>query len=429
MSATQEITEPVGVRPFADGDLQAGLTASANGRTLPTNGALAAANAERLVAGVGPTDTDPAPVTAVPHGKSRSVQDHEAEMHDLLLLQWGTRAPVLERLIRQGRELKQEAFDLGQAHSRAENAKRDASEDSLDAAFAAELEAEKAWEEARGRLDDLALEVLDAPFDDLRDVLTRTDAFVLLVGPASRKAGGAWEPASDEDVGCAYQALRRAISEIIEAHPDNEAFGEAEIAYERADEKLSHLHNELVTKGAVFDPGLQEELSATHRKAIDDRDAAADAILSQRPASLPQLVLQMQIVINELCAHETGSHAARERWLGSIAPTVEEMRTGEPGHAARAFSLILENAARLAQQDLSRGWRKLMADEGGVVKLHPNARDVLALAASKHLDPARFSGIYLSGLNEGRLPQITFGTDEGNALALPGVIYDWNPVK
>jgi hypothetical protein len=141
------------------------------------------------------------------------------------------------------------------------------------------------------------------------------------------------------------------------------------------------------------------------------------------------MLLQMEIVMSEAITYDLATHAARGRWLGDLPVTVEELREDDRGLEARGWALIAENAVRLAQQDFSRGWRALMADAGGIVKLHRNARDVLALAATKNIDPDRFSGIHLSGRDDDKLPQMTFRTDDGHAIAMPGVVYDWKPVQ
>lgn len=163
--------------------------------------------------------------------------------------------------------------------------------------------------------------------------------------------------------------------------------------------------------------------------ASEVSDTAANAVLAERPTTLPHLFLQMQIVMAEIVTHDLTTHAKRGRWLGDLPVTVEELRQDDRGLETRGWALIAENAARLDQLDLSSGWRALMADEGGIVKLHRNARDVLALAASKDIDPARFSGIHLTGRDDDKLPQMTFRTDDGHAIAMPGVVYDWKPVQ
>lgn len=399
------------------------FTASADERTLQAE---AVAAAERAIAAAGPT--------------GRSQRAHKVEMERLAASAEQANAPVLARLIREGIGLKQEVYDLGQAHTRAADIamalrRKDDSREA-ESAFAEEEEAEAIWQEARDRLEAKAMEILDAPFDGLGDVLTRTDAYALLIGPAKNPAeDGGVDPAFEEDIECAYRSLRRAIVEILAAHPRNAHFEKAVVEYRAADQRMSDIgaelgnHDGFVSKGVVFDPGLQNELCAQQQAAFEDRDAAADTILAQRPASLPQLILQMQIIAKELNSYDVSTHAARDRWLGPLGPSVAEMRTGEPGHAARAFALLLENATRLAERDLSRGWRDLLADEGGLVKMHPNARDVLALAASKGLDPERFGGIHLVGTDNDQLPQLIFGTDEGHAIARPGVVYDWREVR
>ncbi|GLK49512.1 hypothetical protein GCM10017620_24850 [Brevundimonas intermedia] len=411
------------------------ITASANGRTLPDD----AVPASTIEWGAVVADAQRAVVAAGPTG--RSEQTHALEMDRLVALAAQASAPALARLIREGLDLKQKAHDLGQSHTCAADTamalrKQDAGADMAKGAFAAEDQAEATWQEARDHLEAKALEVLDAPFDGLGDVLVRTDAYALLIGPAKNPAeDGGVDPAFEQDIECAYRSLRRAIVEIAAAHPGSAAFDKAEADYRAADQQMSDIGKQLghrdgmVGKGVVFDPGLQDELCAQQQKAFEARDAAADAILAQRPASLPQLVLQMQIVAKELNSYDLSTHAARNRWLGLVGPTVAEMRTGEHGHEARAFALLLENGTRLAQQDLSAGWRRLMADDGGLVKMHPNARDVLALAASKGLDPDWFGGIHLVGDDNDHLPQIIFGTDEGHAIAKPGVVYDWRAVK
>jgi len=380
---------------------------TANGRTSQAD---AVAAAERAVAAI-QRET-----------KSRAVLGHEREMA-LLSDLWGrAKAPALAGAIRKACVLKQTAFDLGQAHEAAETGGSDADEE----------KAEAAWTRALADLEGEALDVLDAPFDDLNDVLVRADAFALLSGPCSSDTN---EPVNPEDLGCSYRALRRAITEIAEAHRPQDAFEKAQIAYHSADQDMSDLGAELqggddqVRKGVVFDPDLQQELVAKQQAAFEARDRAANALLAERPMTPLQLVLQMQIVAKEMCAYDLRTHAKRDAWLRSGPLQVEEMRDAALGEEQRAWALLLENATRLAQCDLSRGWRDLLADDGGLVKMHPNARDVLALAASKELDPERFGGIHLVGADNDHLPQIIFSTDEGHAIAKPGVVYHWMQVK
>ena len=368
----------------------------------------------------------------------RAVQVHEREMSDLLGKRLVARAPALDRLIREGMALKQKAFDLGQVHDRAEKATYRTREEGgdVDAAHAAEREAERVLKEAQDVLEDKAMEVLDAPFDDLNDVLIRADAFALLLGdPQGGKDGNPLMPVFDEDVESAYLSLRRAIVEIIDAHPANERLEGAEIAYRRAQDEFEVVakqlegNDETVANGGLIEQGIQEQLKDRLRRASDASDAAANAVLAERPTTLPHLLVQMEIVMSEAITYDLATHAARGRWLGDLPVTVEELREDDRGLEARGWALIAENAARLAQLDLSSGWRALMADAGGIVKLHRNARDVLALAATKNIDPDRFSGIHLSGPDDNKLPQMTFRTDDGHAIAMPGMVYDWKAVQ
>lgn len=369
---------------------------------------------------------------------SRAIAMHEREMNELTRYRLVSRAPALDRLIREAMDLKQESFDLGQAHERASKSTFRAKEagGDVDAAHAEEVAAEKVWMAARDRLEDKASEVLDAPFDDLNDVLIRADAFALLLGdPQGGEDGDPLMPVFAEDLESAYLSLRRAIVEIIDAHRPCEQMDEAEVAYRTAQEEFERVaksledNAQLIANGGIVEPSVQEQLKARLSVASEVSDTAANAVLAERPTTLPHLLLQLQIVMAEIVTHDLTTHAKRGRWLGDLPVTVEELRQDDRGLETRGWALIAENAARLAQLDLSSGWRTLMADAGGIVKLHRNARDVLALAASKNIDPARFSGIHLTGRDDDKLPQMTFRTADGHAIAMPGVVYDWKPVQ
>lgn len=374
---------------------------------------------------------------SAPH-PSRAIAMHEREMNELMRYRLVSRSPALDRLICEAMDLKREAFNLGQAHERASKSTFRAKEfgGDIDAANAVEIAAEKVWMAARDRLEDKASEVLDAPFDDLNDVLIRTDAFALLLGdPQGGEDGDPLMPVFAEDLESAYLSLRRAIVEIIDTHRPSERMDEAEVAYRTAQEEFERVaksledNAQLIANGGIVEPSVQEQLKARLSVASEVSDTAANAVLAERPTTLPHLLLQMQIVMAEIVTHDLTTHAKRGRWLGDLPVTVEELRQDDRGLETRGWALIAENAARLAQLDLSSGWRALMADEGGIVKLHRNARDVLALAASKDIDPARFSGIHLTGRDDDKLPQMTFRTADGHAIAMPGVVYDWKPVQ
>lgn len=369
---------------------------------------------------------------------SRAIAMHEREMNELTRYRLVSRAPALDRLIREAMDLKQEAFNLGQAHERASKSTFRAKESGgdIDAANAVEIAAERVWMAARDRLEDKASEVLDAPFDDLNDVLIRTDAFALLLGdPQGGEDGDPLMPVFAEDLESAYLSLRRAIVEIIDTHRPSERMDEAEVAYRKAQEEFERAaksledNDELIANGGIVEPGVQEQLKARLTVASEVSDTAANAVLAERPTTLPHLFLQIQIVMAEIVTYDLTTHAKRGCWLGDLPVTVEELRQDDRDLETRGWALIAENTARLAQLDLSSGWRALMADAGGIVKLHRNARDVLALAASKDIDPARFSGIHLTGRDDDKLPQMTFRTVDGHAIAMPGVVYDWKPVQ
>lgn len=417
MSVTQEITQSVGAPAY---DPRADQTADL--RSLDDVVAAAAKARETALAdetsGADARRTD---------ARRNSRDIHDLEGAALFSVRYGVRAPALWRLIGEAVALKDEAFRLGQLHTIADEARFDArAGEEEEVAEANEANAFAAWNAARDRLQQKADEILVAPFDGPDDLLARAHAYSILIAPSDQDDA---EPAGEDDVRAAYQSLRSGIQEMADAHKGTEAFEMAARAYLKHAEAVCTISAELDDKGGrvTFDEGIVEEIGRRLQKQIVERDGFANDVLAERPATASQLALQINIIAAAVTGAST-THASRDRLLAHMPLTVDQIKT-DIDVIHRIFALLLENAERLAQRDLSRGWRDLMAEDWGLVKMHPNTRDVLSLAASKGIDPERFGGIHLVGDDDSHLPQIIFTTDEGHAIAKPGVVYDWRAVK
>lgn len=369
---------------------------------------------------------------------SRIVARHEAGLAKLSTLKLTARSAALQRLISEGIELFEQEFDLGSAHSQADDEASDARQaGSFQAAGLREAEraAEAAWQAKRAELEAKALEVAAAPFADHRDLLIRADACAWLIGvnPATGL------PDCDEDIIAVHQSLRKGIEEIVARGPDREPLDQARADLEKVERDLTTANDEHERRHGSQSPvvgyegsELQERLS----KLCAERERLRSLILSLEPGDVGDLLLQMEIIFDHVGVVDVTTYSRRasvigETELGEPRPVLEsELWTDDDSARRRALALLAANAAKLRDRELPRDWAGLMRDGA---KLHPNARDVIRLAYDKGLDAAGLSDICLSSANtaEDRLPVLLFTRpwkDDCWVTVSPGAAWEGRPV-
>lgn len=412
MSATREITEPVGVRPFADGDLQSDLTASANGRTLPTNGALAAANAERLVAEAGPTDTDQKQARYGFAGETSedARKRHEDEMHRLVNAIPECRSTALVRAIEDVIEAKTRTFEASCADERIDTD-----------------ETHSAWELAREALEEFAALLAKAPIANATDALIRAECFI----DAFERNPSTGLPENDDGARLVLiESLKAGLEWLALQEPDADDWNDAVSAYRRSVREIESASRakDGLERAALVEDGVRDELEKRLGKAFTDRDAARTAILSMEPADVGGLLVQIEVMANRF-GIDLGSYTSREALAGDQIITAAQFWDDMDDKDAlrRGLAVLAVNAAKLRDRSLPSDWRAIL---DGFLSVHDGGRDVLRSAYDANLNADDLTAVQLQVPNYEREPVLLFTKPNGHMVHVaPGQVWVWEPVK
>lgn len=355
---------------------------------------------------------------------ARSKADHEAlSLHALTV-----RSEGLRKLIRKGIALKLAAEKKAAEHERAatfmiELKKLGGEQADVDVATLAEALAEGEWTAAREELDMAALRVSQAPFANIEDVLARADAYARLVGtrPDNR-------PDCDEDVIAMGASYRQALEEMARRLPGADEFGDASSTYRNVETALLAANRELEARERGVMTNEEDVVRKVDRLSTE-REEAQNAVLAERPASLDDLLVQMEVVFDQAFLLDVETYAARHRALtddgAEAGPlTVDDLRTDDG--RMRALALLATSLVRLRDKDIASDWRDLVASFS---LCHPNAPDALWQAYDAGMDVKALSFIQLTGRPEGDLPTLTFQPEGRYHMATPQGVWTGEPAR
>lgn len=401
MSATQEVTEPVGVRPFADGDLQADLKS-----------AEAAATAERLVAEAGPTDTDQKQARYGFAGETSedSRKRHDDEMHRLVNAIPECRSTALARAIEDVIKAKTRTFEASCA------------DDRLDTD-----ETHSAWEMAREDLNEFADILAKAPIANASDALIRAECFVDAVG---RQTGTGLPDNDSGDQPLLIECLRAGLQWLALQEPDPDDWNDAVAAYRRSIREIESASRakDGLEQAVLVEDGVRDELEKRQGKAFADRDAARAAILSMEPADVGGLLVQMEVMADRF-GIDLGSYTSREALAGDHIITAAQFWDDADDKDAlrRGLALLAVNAAKLRDRSLPADWRDIL---DGFLSVHDGGRDVLRSAYDANLNAGDLTAVQLQVPNYDREPVLLFTKPNGHMVHVAaGQVWVWEPVK